>query len=248
MLSTIPMANTDEEHNLNATVLFNDLQHTPTYKVTSEAEPQEQIMSASKQKRQRKKEAQHKNLDENELIRLIAKQEGEIQAFLRKQEQKGKIVDEGKKTIYTKSSGNEVVGATKELRTMYEKLVKLNQLFVSEDMPPLEGYGLKRKRIYKRPLRFLSGCGTVVNKKDNLYKLNKFYVDMEKLSQNILSVKYCQNRNIVSKLPQQRVSNNVRDCIKDLCLKGTFDINMFNHMTQSDKILTHCFLDSCHWN
>jgi len=105
-----------------------------------------------------------------------------------------------------------------------------------EPLNPVEtGHGLTKKRIIK-------GKG-LVTKTSSKRLLNggKFQIDMEKLNNNILSIKYTKNNATIPALRPERISNDVKALIKDI-LDTHFNHTFFDKLNDTDKRMVKRFV------
>lgn len=117
------------------------------------------------------------------------------------------------------------------------------------------GKGVGNKRV--KSLRFLCGGGGYepleegvlydLSKKGCLRRLNKMFIDVDKLEDNKISLKYVSTRNTVNGFSKTRVSDSLRDAIKDL-LDDVFVKKDFEKLTKKDKAMFLRFCDTCHIN
>ena len=99
-----------------------------------------------------------------------------------------------------------------------------------------------KSRTYKKDLV----CGGNIQSKRRIVQLNKYYIDMDSLDNNIIKVKYVKNRNILPNLP---ITYNISDDVKNTIIDVTnnkFNKEMYNKMNMTDKELIKAFLNACH--
>ena len=100
----------------------------------------------------------------------------------------------------------------------------------------MEGNGLKKGRQ-------IIGRGGPLPTSRNIDKkeIGKFTVDLDKLKQNILSVKYSSCRGSVAGLKVERVSDDVKNVVMDIVL-DKFNSNLFKKMLTDDQRIVSNFV------
>lgn len=78
------------------------------------------------------------------------------------------------------------------------------------------------------------GRGATMRPSTNRQYLGKYYVDKNKLSDNILCVKYAVNDAQIPTMKVQRVSSGVKENVEDI-LNGRFDRRIYNLLSADDK-------------
>jgi len=76
------------------------------------------------------------------------------------------------------------------------------------------------------------------------YYLDKYYVDMKKLNNNVLCVKYSLNDAFVPHLKVQKVSTGVKDVIEDI-LENKYNSKVFAMLNEMDKRAVKRFINAC---
>jgi hypothetical protein len=116
-----------------------------------------------------------------------------------------------------------------------EIVLKLHYRELSNDQ--IEGYGLKKKKIYGK------GMNQEEIKQSKKYLLDngKFSLDLEKLKRNVLSVTYSSCRSVIPSLRHEHVSNDVRNIITDI-IQDKYNPNLFNKMKQDDQRIVSNFV------
>jgi hypothetical protein len=107
-----------------------------------------------------------------------------------------------------------------------------------------QGKGLTLK--LKRRLIRGSGVAQILESRTKQWHvLDKFQVDLKKLSQNILVVRYTTSNNVHTKIPVQKISTDCRHTIEEI-LRGTFNKRLFERMDRDDKRVIKNFVRRCH--
>ena len=99
------------------------------------------------------------------------------------------------------------------------------------------GTGLICKRIYGRGLP----VSTEPVPQKRAYLSDKFYVDLKKLDNNILSVKYAKNNAGLPTFKVQDISNDVKDLVEDV-ITGKYDDRLFKKMCDRDRRIFQRFV------
>jgi hypothetical protein len=61
----------------------------------------------------------------------------------------------------------------------------------------------------------------------------------------ILAVKYIKNKQVVPKLPRQKISNSVKDMIVEVCENGEFSKDCFDILSADDQKIFITFVQMC---
>ena len=100
---------------------------------------------------------------------------------------------------------------------------------------------IKPKRLYdpqtgKGMMIYGRGYNLSEKSKKNRHYLNddKFYVELHKLKENILSVKYASNDAPLTTIRVQNISNDLKDIIEDV-LKNKYNERIFQQLNPNDK-------------
>jgi len=94
------------------------------------------------------------------------------------------------------------------------------------------GHGLKR---------VIHGRGATSRPSRQLINGEKFYIDVAKLQQNILSVKYAKNNATIPSLRPERITNDVKAVIKDI-IDNHFNETLFQKLNETDKRVIKRFI------
>jgi hypothetical protein len=93
-----------------------------------------------------------------------------------------------------------------------------------------QGSGLyKRRGLYK-------GMGIMPSESSK-----KYYLDIDKLKNNILAVKYRSSRNF--KIHPTKISTDARELIQDI-YEGRFNSRLFDQLNDADQAIVQLFIDS----
>lgn len=136
--------------------------------------------------------------------------------------------------------------AQKRWKTKYDDAIKIKEDTQARRDKLREDYkggsGIK-KRIYKKKIIFGKGITT----KNNEYvQINKFYVDMKALKNNILKLKYVKNRNIVPSVPITfGIHEDVKNILLGLC-NDKFDKPLYDKLDDNNKNKIISFCNACH--
>jgi hypothetical protein len=116
----------------------------------------------------------------------------------------------------------------------------------SKKIETIEGKG-KKKRVYKKPIGLIVGGGGAANVKDNYTAIGKYMVNVADLRKfNLLVVKYVKNRQVLPKLPRQKIPEAVSTLILNVVENNDFNIDDFNGLSVSDQKLFILFVQQCH--
>ena len=106
------------------------------------------------------------------------------------------------------------------------------------------GDGLKRvKRIIGRGKPHLE---TTLSKRKYISN-DKFYIDIKKLNDNILSVKYSKTDSNIPSLKSQSISTDLKELIQD-SIEGNYDNRIFKKLNDTDKRIFKRFCSVCKIN
>jgi len=144
-------------------------------------------------------------------------------------------------------SGNNLPALAKMVQnisqTDYDAMTKKKSQHYSESYPTKKvmaeylfhtetGTGIKLKKN-----KVIRGCGRlVVIKKPLRHLVNGKYIELNKLRDNILSVKYQRNDTYVSSLKSQKISKDVKDIIDDI-IASKYNVRIFDKLSPDDKRL-----------
>ena len=103
--------------------------------------------------------------------------------------------------------------------------------------PGKVGTGLIRKTIYGRG----SPVPTEPVPQKRAYLFDKFYVDLKKLDNNIVSVKYTKTNAFIPTFNIQDISNNLKDLIEDV-ITGKYDERIFKKLNDKDRRIFQRFV------
>lgn len=92
--------------------------------------------------------------------------------------------------------------------------------------------------------RGVSRVGEHKTSRIHRFYMDKYYVDLKKLGNNVLCVKYSLNDAFVPSLKVQRVSNAVRDLINDI-LENKYNTRIFQMLTDNEKRVVKRFVSAC---
>ena len=113
-----------------------------------------------------------------------------------------------------------------------------------------KGQDNKKSRIYKKEIQFISGGGCeplkIIEKDEKYMKLQKYMINLDELEKsNLLVVKYIKNRQILPNLHRQKVSNEMKELILELCKNNNFEKDKFDLLTIDDQKLFMKFITQC---
>lgn len=109
----------------------------------------------------------------------------------------------------------------------------------------VNGNGLRNNR---KPIKFILGKGIEKTPRCEWRQLNKYMVNMDKLKNNILQIKYASTGNYSNKIGKTKKLNpNIAKLIMYL-VDDYFDINLFNNISQADKYEFITFCNNAHIN
>lgn len=123
----------------------------------------------------------------------------------------------------------------------------------------LTGEGMRGKKVYKtkHKRRIIVGRGAAVHEvQSNTHgnsklvhrQLNKYLINADKLSNNIISARLSSSGNRIQKgylAKDQHVSSEVGKLIEDIC-EDEFSIQRYNKLPKKDKEILYNFLDAAH--
>jgi hypothetical protein len=107
----------------------------------------------------------------------------------------------------------------------------------NEYMQDLFGYGLNRKRIDPRHVRFVGRGIALEAEPKKYYEFGKYMISIPHLGNNILKVKYLQNGNEVPSFNSQKISDDLTDFIEDLVDTGKINERHLNKLEAPEKRL-----------
>jgi hypothetical protein len=99
------------------------------------------------------------------------------------------------------------------------------------------GYGLNRKRIDPRHVRFVGRGIALEAEPKKYYEFGKYMISIPHLGNNILKVKYLQNGNEVPSFNSQKISDDLTDFIEDLVDTGKINERHLNKLEAPEKRL-----------
>jgi hypothetical protein len=103
----------------------------------------------------------------------------------------------------------------------------------------MSGSGIKKK------VRFGKGITSdQIKCKINEHDLGKFYLEKDKLENNILALKYKSTRNTHPNLRLMRISNDVKEVIIDI-IKGKYDERLFRKLKPLEKDIVNNVVMLC---
>jgi len=108
-----------------------------------------------------------------------------------------------------------------------------------------QSYGKGLQRI--RKIIYGKGAGTYGEHKTSRihrFYLDKYYVDMKKLSSNILCVKYSLNDAFIPHLKVQKISTAAKEVIEDI-LEKKYNSKVFAMLSEMDKRCVKRFINAC---
>ena len=113
-------------------------------------------------------------------------------------------------------------------------------------METIEGKGKKKKKEPRNNIQFIVGGGVVKKDEEKYIELGKYMLNIKELKETgILTVKYVKNKQIVSKLPRQKVTSNVREMLIALCENGEFSKETFDALNLEEQKLFIKFVQLC---
>jgi len=95
-----------------------------------------------------------------------------------------------------------------------------------------EGEGLLKKKILGTGLK---------SKHEHHINNKKYFINMKKLNNNVLEIRYSSNRHLIP-IKSQYISSNVKACIMDAMKKHTIDPQIFQKLTSVEKNLIRSLL------
>ena len=107
----------------------------------------------------------------------------------------------------------------------------------NEFMKDLFGYGLNRKRIDPRHVRFVGRGIALEAEPKKYYEFGKYMISIPHLGNNILKVKYLQNGNEVPSFNSQKISDDLTDFIEDLVDTGKINERNLKKLEAPEKRL-----------
>ena len=107
----------------------------------------------------------------------------------------------------------------------------------------MTGIGLKKRR------RRIVGCGMGVNEynksKETVMKkiINGKYIDLNKLKNNIICIRYCKTRALIPSVKVQHINNDVKEIIDDI-INDKFEKRLYEKLDVNDKRLIKRIVDA----
>jgi hypothetical protein len=107
----------------------------------------------------------------------------------------------------------------------------------------IHGYGLSKKRRIVG--KGMEGVNDAKKSKESVMKkiINGKYIDLNKLKNNIICIRYCKTRALVPNVKVQHVSNDIKEIINDI-IDDKFEKRLFEKLNVNDKRLVKRIVDS----
>jgi len=112
-----------------------------------------------------------------------------------------------------------------------------------QEIEETKGTGLKKRR------RRIVGCGMGVNEynksKETVMKkiINGKYIDLNKLKNNIICIRYCKTRALIPSVKVQHINNDVKEIIDDI-INDKFEKRLYEKLDVNDKRLIKRIVDA----
>ena len=129
-----------------------------------------------------------------------------------------------------------------KIRKDSNKEILINHILKGEYA--MEGYGLKKKRrIVGRGME--EGVNDAKKSKETVMKkvINGKYIDLNKLKNNIICIRYCKTRALVPNVKVQHISNGVKEIIDDI-INDKFEKRLYEKLDMNEKRLVKRIVDS----
>jgi hypothetical protein len=107
----------------------------------------------------------------------------------------------------------------------------------------MDGYGLQKRRIVGKGMA--EGVNDAKKSKESVMKkiINGKYIDLNKLKNNIICIRYCKTRALVPNVKVQHVSNDIKEIINDI-IEDKFEKRLYEKLNINDKRLVKRIVDS----
>ena len=108
----------------------------------------------------------------------------------------------------------------------------------------MDGYGLsKKRRILGKGM--VEGVNDAKKSKETVMKkiINGKYIDLNKLKNNIICIRYCKTRALVPNVKVQHISNDIKEIINDI-IDDKFEKRLYEKLDMNDKRLVKRIVDS----
>ena len=141
-----------------------------------------------------------------------------------KKEEQPKIEKMKKRDLFLMAHANGIPGYDKmKIPELIEKLKKIEE--------EKTGLGLK---AFKR--RKIIGRGSSDSEVESRKEFNGKYIDLKKLKENILTIKYCKTGTYISTVKSQHINDDTKEVINDL-INDKFDNRLFQKLPEIDRRL-----------
>jgi hypothetical protein len=127
--------------------------------------------------------------------------------------------DSGLSKYYLRQNNTAII---RELESLRKK---------ASDTGLLEGLGIKKQKRRK-----IVGRGSSDSEVETRKEFNGKFIDLKKLKENILTIKYCKTGTYIPNVKSQHISNDTKEVINDL-LNQKFDNRLFDKLAETDKRL-----------
>jgi hypothetical protein len=130
-------------------------------------------------------------------------------------------------------------------KTSYPKKADIIQAILDKEYPDKakkgKGFQLKRRIVGKG----MEGVNEAKKSKETVMKkiINGKYIDLNKLKNNIICIRYCKTRALVPNVKVQHISNDIKEIINDI-IDDKFEKRLYEKLNVNDKRLVKRIVDS----
>jgi len=138
------------------------------------------------------------------------------------------------------------IALEKTNKITYPKKADMIQAILDKEFPDKKktgkGFKLKKHRIVGKGME---GVNDAKKSKESVMKkiINGKYIDLNKLKNNIICIRYCKTRALVPNVKVQHVSNDIKEIINDI-IDDKFEKRLFEKLNVNDKRLVKRIVDS----
>ena len=126
-------------------------------------------------------------------------------------------------------------------KSTYKTKADIVKAILMKEFPGKTGNGLKRRIVGKG----MEGVNEAKKSKETVMKkiINGKYIDLNKLKNNIICIRYCKTRALVPNVKVQHISNGVKEIIDDI-INDKFEKRLYEKLDMNEKRLVKRIVDS----
>jgi hypothetical protein len=139
------------------------------------------------------------------------------------------------------------IALEKTKKTTYPKKADMIQAILDKEFPDKnktgKGFKLKKRRIVGKGMA--EGVNDAKKSQESVMKkiINGKYIDLNKLKNNIICIRYCKTRALVPNVKVQHISNDIKEIINDI-IEDKFEKRLYEKLNINDKRLVKRIVDS----